>query len=152
MVTPGDIVLAISNSGESDEIAAIATATSTDASASKGGDLGFISADTGLDEAFLRAVAETEPGQLTPLIKGADGAWRFGRVEEIRPGTMDATFEQGIRDVAGWDAYRDQVRKEALAQQLEDKVVADAVDGDKEQANVQAIVLQGDTVIAPSED
>lgn len=134
------------------DLADTAKQTSTDDSAANGGDLGFVSEISGLDDTFMRAIEATEPGQLTPLVQGADGAWRFGRVEEVRPGTLDASFEQAMRDGAGWDAYRDQVRKEALAAALQDKIVADAVEGDAEQARVQEIVLKGDTVAAPQED
>ena len=132
--------------------AEVAKLYSTDATASKGGDYGFITADSTIDPAFVGTVFALGQGETTPVIKGADGAWRIGKVESIRAGTMDSGLEQQIRDNVGWDLYRGQVRKEALAQKLDGKVVADATEGDVTQAHVAEILLQADTTAAPSED
>lgn len=135
-----------------DAFADVAKLFSTDDSKDDGGKIGFITADSTLDPAFVATVFATEKGGITPVIEGDDGTWRIGLVNEIRAGNMDGGFEQAMRDTVGWDLFRSQVRKEVLAQKLEDKVVADATAGDVDQANVAEILLEADTVTAPSED
>lgn len=130
----------------------VAREFSTDDSADRGGEYGFVTSDSTLDAAFIGTMFALEEGQTSPVIKGADGVWRIGRVDTIRPGGMDPGLEQVMRDEVGWDLYRSNVRKEALAQKLEDQVVADATAGDVPQAHVAEIFLEGDTVAAPSED
>ncbi len=134
------------------DLGEVARLYSTDASADAGGDIGFVTESTDLDPVFLDLLFAQEPGVLTPLVRGADGAWRFGRVETVRPGSSDASLEASIRETVGWDAYKDQVRKEALAAKLEEKITAEATAGDVEQADLRAIVLLGDTAGAPEED
>lgn len=134
------------------DFAEVARLYSTDSTAEKGGDHGFITADSTIDPAFVGTIFALAEGETTPVIKGADGAWRIGRVEAIQAGTMGTSFEQDVRDAIGWDLYRGQVRKEVLASRLEDKVVADATTGDLPQVHLAQIVLEGDTVAAPAED
>jgi parvulin-like peptidyl-prolyl isomerase len=135
-----------------DAFADVAKLFSTDDSKDDGGQIGFITSDATLDPAFVATVFATEKGGVTPVVKGEDGTWRIGLVNEIRAGNMDGGFEQAMRDTVGWDLFRSQVRKEVLAQKLEDKVVADATAGDIDQAHVAEILLEADTIAAPSED
>jgi parvulin-like peptidyl-prolyl isomerase len=130
----------------------VAKQYSTDASKDSGGEYGFVGKDSTLDPAFIGTVFATEQGQTTPVIKGADGVWRIGRVDEIRAGAMDGAYEQTMRDTVGYDLWRNQVRKETLAKALEAKVVADATGGDQAQAHVAEIVVLGDTSADPTKD
>lgn len=130
----------------------VAATYSTDPSSETGGDFGFVTADSTLDPAFIGTIFALGEGETTPVIQGADGVWRIGRVDGIRPGTMGSRLEQVMRDEVGWDLYRSEVRKEALAQKLEDQVVTDATAGDVEQADLAEIVLEGDTSVPPDED
>lgn len=132
--------------------AEVAKLYSTDESSDDGGKLGFITADSTIDPAFVATLFATDKGGITPVIKGDDGTWRIGMVNEIRAGNMDGGFEQAMRDTVGWDLFRSHVRKEVLAQKLEDKVLADATGGEVDQAHVAEILLEADTVAAPSED
>ncbi len=137
---------------EGTDFAEVAKLYSTDASGDTGGDFGFITEESTIDAAFVGTMFALEQGQASPVIKGDDGVWRIGRVDTIRPGSMDSGLEQAMRDEVGWDLYRSQVRQEALAAKLEESVVADATDGDVAQAHLAEIVLEADTVAAPSED
>jgi len=134
------------------DFAEVARLYSTDDTGDTGGDFGFITERSTIDTGFVGTMFALEQGQTGPVIKGDDGVWRIGRVDTIRPGTMDSGLEQVMRDEVGWDLYRSQVRMETLAAQLEDSVVADATDGDKPQVHLAEILLEGDTVAAPSED
>lgn len=134
------------------DFAEVAKLYSTDASADTGGDHGFITADSSIDPAFVGTIFALAQGETTPVIKGADGVWRIGRVDAIRAGSMGTGFEQNVRDAIGWDLYRGQVRTEVLAAALEDTVVADATTGDVPQVHLAEIVLEADTVAAPAED
>jgi parvulin-like peptidyl-prolyl isomerase len=134
------------------EFAEVAKLFSTDESSDDGGRIGFLAADSTLDPAFVATLFATDKGGVTPVIKGDDGTWRIGMVNEIRAGNMDGGFEQAMRDTVGWDLFRSHVRKEVLAQKLEDKVLAEATGGDVDQAHVAEILLEADTIAAPSED
>ncbi|MFN8623735.1 MAG: peptidylprolyl isomerase [Chloroflexota bacterium] len=130
----------------------VAKQYSTDASKDKGGDYGFVSKDSTIDPAFIGTVFALQQGETSPVVKGADGVWRIGRVDEIRAGQMDGGYEQAMRDTVGWDLWRGQVRKETVAKALEAKIVADATGGDQDQAHVAEIVVLGDTTADPASD
>ncbi len=130
-------------------LADLAAQWSTDASREKAGDLGFITETSEIDPLFREVVFALEPGELSPIVEGEDGVYRFGRVETIRPGSSDASLEDAIRTGVGWDAYREQVRLEVAADRLRASRVPT---GEVEQANLEEIVLYGPTTGAPEED
>jgi parvulin-like peptidyl-prolyl isomerase len=130
----------------------VAREYSSDDSAADGGAYGYVTRDSSLDPAFIGTIFELEQGGVTPVIKGSDGVWRIGMVTEIRPGTVDAGLERRIRDTVGWDRFRNEVRKEALATKLEETVVEQQTTGDQEQVDLAEIFLEGDTELAPDED
>jgi parvulin-like peptidyl-prolyl isomerase len=117
----------------------------------KDGDFGLVTRDSALDPAFREAVFALEKDGITPLMQGADGAYRIGQVTEIAPGTPDPAFESEIRKALSWDTYRRLVRQEALAHALEASVVAEAT-ADQEQVRLAEIVLEGDTEADPADD
>lgn len=122
----------------------VAKEYSTDASADSGGDVGVVTRDSTLDPAFLEAVFSTPEGGLTPLIAGADGSYRIGKVNQVLVGTVDPGFEKAVRAEVSWDAYRANARAEALARALQDKIVGDASGGEVEQRHLAQVFLAGD--------
>lgn len=130
-------------------LAELAAQWSTDASREKAGDLGFLTESSEIDPLFRDVIFALEPGELSPVVEGEDGVYRFGRVETIRPGSSDPSLEDAIRTGVGWDAYREQVRLEVAAEQLRTSRIPS---GDVEQANLEEIVLYGPTTGAPEED
>jgi parvulin-like peptidyl-prolyl isomerase len=103
----------------------VARQYSTDASKDKGGDLGFIEATDTTDPTWDDALFRLDAGGTTPVIKGDDGVYRIGQVTEIKPGTADPNFTNGAIDKVGDGFYRDQLRLEALADKLKQKITGD---------------------------
>jgi parvulin-like peptidyl-prolyl isomerase len=73
--------------------ATVAKSTSTDtATAPSGGDVGYIDKSSSLDPAFVEALMAAKPNTPTAVIEGADGSFRIGRVTDVIPPSVDATF------------------------------------------------------------
>jgi parvulin-like peptidyl-prolyl isomerase len=105
----------------------VAKAVSTATSAPVGGDLGWLVEDTTILETdFATALFALESGAMTDVVEGDDGTFRFGRVTEIAPSTVDSTFEAQVTTAGiALPAYREAVRVDLVRKALEDKVVAD---------------------------
>lgn len=120
----------------------VARTVSTDASAAKGGDLGWIQKEGGLDQAFIDAVFALAPNGVTDVVEGADGTFRIGKVTEIAPAEVDTTFQQQIQNEGiGLDAYRKVVRADVIRRKLEDKLVAQVVDAPSVMRRVSEIYI-----------
>ncbi|MFL5680044.1 MAG: peptidylprolyl isomerase [Chloroflexota bacterium] len=106
----------------------VSKAVSTDASAPTGGDLSWITSDTSLDEPFRTALFKLDKDGRTPVVEGADGTYRIGRVTEIVPASVDDSYRQQIQDDGiSLAAYSDVVRTDLIRSGLEDKVKAEAL-------------------------
>jgi parvulin-like peptidyl-prolyl isomerase len=129
----------------------VAKSVSTDASASTGGDLGWINKDATEDPAWLDAVFAAEVDKPTAVIEGDGGDYLIGKVSEIAPATVDSAWLDKLRD-AGLkeDVYRKAVSAEVLRQELEDKAIADAEAADN-QRHIEEIAIQAPSV-EPGED
>ncbi len=120
----------------------VARTVSTDASAAKGGDLGWIQKEGGLDQAFVDAVFALAPNGVTDVVEGADGTFRIGKVTEIAPAEVDTTFQQQIQNEGiGLDAYRKVVRADVIRQKLEDALLAQVVDAPSVMRRVSEIYI-----------
>jgi parvulin-like peptidyl-prolyl isomerase len=119
----------------------VAQQYSTDPSKSLGGDYGFISASDTVDPAWVQALFALPLNGTTPVIKGADGIYRIGTVREIAAPTVDPQFNKDVVQKIGVQAYRDNMRMEALAAKLESTVVADATGGNVDQERLAEIYI-----------
>jgi len=119
----------------------VAKQYSTDASKDKGGDYGFITATNTTDPAWVSALFKLPVNGTTPLLKGSDGTYRIGRVSEITPGTVDAAYQSDVVGTVGDAYYREDMTRQALADKLKAKVIADATSGDVDQARLAEIVV-----------
>jgi parvulin-like peptidyl-prolyl isomerase len=105
----------------------IAKSTSTDSSATAGGDLGFIDSSASEDKPWQDAVFKLDVNALTPVIEGEDGTYRIGKVTEIVPPQVDGAWDQKLADAKiSADSFRAAIQSEVLRTALGDKVVADA--------------------------
>jgi parvulin-like peptidyl-prolyl isomerase len=106
----------------------VAKAVSTDVTKATGGDLRWIDQTSTDDKAFVDALFAAEQGKPTAVTEGADGIYRIGRVTEIDPKSVDSAWLAKMKD-AGLkvDVYRSLVQAEVIRQELEDKVVAEAI-------------------------
>jgi len=120
----------------------VARTMSTDASAAKGGDLGWIQKQGRLDQAFVDAVFALGPNQVTGVVEGADGVLRIGKVTEIAPAEVDPTYQQQIQNEGiGLDTYRKVVRADLIRQKLEDKLLAQLLNAPSVMRRVSEIYI-----------
>ena len=123
----------------------VATAVSTDSSAAIGGDLGWISDEFALDEAFVQALFALESGGRADVIEGEDGPFRVGRVTEIIPERADPAYRQLITDRGvSIEAYSEAVRQDLIAERLREKIEAQAL-AEGPQRRVADIFLENQT-------
>jgi parvulin-like peptidyl-prolyl isomerase len=123
----------------------VAKAVSTDSSAAIGGDLGWISDEFSLDEAFVEALFALEGGAHTDLIEGEDGTFRIGRVTEVMPERPDPAYRQMIIDRGvPIEAYSEAVRQDLIAERLREKIEAQAL-AEGPQRRVAEIFLENQT-------
>jgi parvulin-like peptidyl-prolyl isomerase len=105
----------------------VARQYNTDASKDTGGDFGLVTASDTTDATWVDALFRLPVNGTTALIKGDDGIYRIGRVTEIVAGAEDTSYKPGAIEAVGDGSYREQVRREALAAKLSQKVTADAL-------------------------
>jgi parvulin-like peptidyl-prolyl isomerase len=104
----------------------VARTVSDSGIAPQSGDLGWLSKDSGYDEAFMTAVFAIEANATTNVVEGADNVYRIGRFTESAPEEVDPNLQTAIEgaDIKLVD-YRAAVRGDVVRKQLSDKVVAD---------------------------
>jgi parvulin-like peptidyl-prolyl isomerase len=123
-------------SGESWED--VARTASDSGIAAQAGDIGWLSSDSGYDEAFMEAVFAAELNTPTAVIEGDDEVYRIGRATEMAPEEVDRTFDSAIADHGIQpDDYRAAARADLIRTKLSEKVVADM-----SQPGVQRHVLE----------
>jgi parvulin-like peptidyl-prolyl isomerase len=104
----------------------VAQTASDSGLAPQAGDLGWLSKESGYDEAFMEAVFTTDLNEPTAIVEGEDGVFRIGRTTELAAEEVDAAF-QGLVDEAGiaLGEYRAAAQGDVLRRKLSEKVVAD---------------------------
>lgn len=104
----------------------VAKTVSDSALAPQAGDLGFLSKDSGYDEAFMEAIFAATIDTPTAVIEGKDGTYRIGRYTELDPEFVDPDFQLAIDEAQITLAdYRVAVRGDVLRTKLSEKIVAD---------------------------
>jgi hypothetical protein len=110
---------------------------------SGGGDLGLTTKDAlSIDPDLADAIFNlSKPGDITPVLKGSDGSYRFATVTTIAPAWVDNDWQSSIVASANGDAYRSSVRNAAIKKAVRAQVEAKYVTGKTEQSNVREIVV-----------
>ena len=104
----------------------VAKTASDSASAAQSGDLGWLSKDSGYDEAFMDAIFAAAINEPTGIVEGKDGTYRIGRYTELDPEFVDPDFQLAMGEAGITLAdYRVAVRGDVLRTKLSEKVVAD---------------------------
>ena len=104
----------------------VAKTFSDAANAPQAGDVGWLSKDSGYDEAFMTAVFAADLNKPTDVIVGDDGVYRVGRYTEVTASSVDGTFQQQIVDAGITMAdYRVAAKGDVLRRKLSDEVVAE---------------------------
>ncbi|MDQ2965562.1 MAG: peptidylprolyl isomerase [Chloroflexota bacterium] len=123
----------------------VAKGASTASTAPIGGDLGWISKDSNLDQKFLDAVFTLEQDAPTAVIEGDDGIFRIGRVTEIFHEETDEVYRDHLA-TRGIDMakYREAIRSDLTIDALQKKI-KDAALGPTVQRKVAEIYIQAPT-------
>ncbi len=104
----------------------VARTVSDSANAPQAGDLGWMSVESGYDEAFMEAVFAVAVNVPTAVIEGEDGTFRIGRATELAAEEVDQTFQTQVTDAGiKLEDYRAAVRTDVVRTKLSEKVVAD---------------------------
>jgi peptidyl-prolyl cis-trans isomerase C len=128
----------------------VATAVTTAPYGGENGDLGFLGQGVDYDQVYLDAIFAAPLDTVTPVLEGADGVYRIGRVTATGEGEVDTTFEARIVEAGiEREAYRLAVRSDVVRDRLQERVVAD-LSKPAPQRHVQQIFLQDAGVPSPS--
>jgi parvulin-like peptidyl-prolyl isomerase len=129
-----------------DDWVEVAKAASTAASAAQGGEIGWVTDRSNLDEAFRAALFEAELDTPTEVIEGEDGTFRIGRTTEIVAASTDPAFEQKLTDAGITTAdYRVVVESDLRREQLAEAVARSVIDAETPQRRVSRIVVNEPT-------
>ena len=112
------------NAGESWED--VARTVSDAGIAPLAGDLGWLQAESGYDEALMAAVFDAELNTPTDVIEGEDGVFRIGRATEMVAAEVDTAFEARLEsDNITIEDYRAVARGDLVREKLSEAVVAE---------------------------
>jgi parvulin-like peptidyl-prolyl isomerase len=117
----------------------VAKATSTAPSAPIGGDLGWLTKESTLDQKYLDAIFALEANGRTAVIEGEDGIFRIGRVTEIFAEAPDEVYRDELAKL-DQAKYREVVRVDLAFDALEKKIT-DAALGPTLQRKVSQIYI-----------
>ena len=135
------------------DFADVAKQFSTDASASTGGDAGWIRVATANQDANLVAAAFKLPSNgLTDVVTGTDGSFQVGQVTGIAPATTDPNFIQRMKDAGvSLDAYRLATKAILIDKALSAAVTSDATTQPSVQREVSQIKIDTSSYTGPGE-
>ncbi len=122
--------------------ATVAKQYSTDPSATKGGDYGYITSTNTVDQAWVNDLFKLPLNGMTGVVKGADGVYRIGKVTDIVAPKTDPNFQKNI-EAAGvnYAAYRQAVYYNLVSQKLQDAITKKATTGNIEQVHAWEIKI-----------
>lgn len=134
------------------DFATVAKQFSTDATASSGGDIGWIRKESASqDPALVSAIfALPASGGLTGLITGTDGSYLIAKVLATAPATADPNYLQRIKDAGvSMDAYRAHTKASLTDQALAAKIAKDATTVASVQREVSEIKIDTSSYTGP---
>lgn len=125
-----------------DDVAKEASSNSSNAGGSVG-DLGLTTRDNiGVEPDLADATfALKNLNEITPIIKGSDGVWRFATVTKIVPAFTDADWQTSIASASSGDLYRAMARAEATKKAVQDSIEAKYITGPTVQRHVLEIAV-----------
>jgi len=109
-----------------------------------GGDLGTATANKIIDLEFQRQLFELPLNGTTGIVRGADDAYRIGRVTEILPAGEQAGLRDQLFSRLPEASVRELLTYEAGARALHDKITNDALAQTPEQARIAVIYIDGE--------
>ncbi len=148
-----DAALAALNAGT--PFATVAKEYSTDASATSGGDYGYITATDPVDPAWVAALFKLPLNGMTGVILGSDGTYRIGKVTDIVPAKTDPNYAQKLQQAGvNLNAYRTAIQYNLIAQKLQTAITKQATTGNIDQVHAWEIEVatsdsQGNPITGP---
>ena len=109
-----------------------------------GGDLGLATATRVSDLEFQKELFDLPLNGTTGIVKGADNAYRIGRVTEIDPAGEQVGLRDQLFSRLPEASVRQLLRYESGAGQLHDKITNDALAATPEQVRIAVIYIEGD--------
>lgn len=120
----------------------VAKAVSSGSTAAQGGDLGWRTVETSLDEALRTALFAAAVDDPTGVIEGTDGTFRIGRVSEIAAETVDPAYQQKLADAGiALADYRTVMAADIRRQKLNESITAGVVDSATPQRRVSQVYV-----------
>ncbi|HEY8238677.1 MAG TPA: peptidylprolyl isomerase [Candidatus Limnocylindrales bacterium] len=130
----------------------VARTASDSGLAPQAGNLGWLSKDSGYDEAFMAAVFAAPVNTPTEIVEGEDGAYRIGRYTESTPEELDPTFQSRIeKDGILLADYRTAARNDVIRKKLSDKIVADLSKPSKQRHVLEIYLPEPNTSSTPGD-
>ena len=125
-----------------DDVATEANSGSSNAGGSVG-DLGLTTKDDlGVEPDLSDAIfALKNPNDITAIIKGSDGVFRFATVTEIVPAFTDANWQTSVAAAANGDDYKAFARAEATQKAVQASIEAKYITGPTAQRHVVEIAV-----------
>ncbi|MEA2676670.1 MAG: peptidyl-prolyl cis-trans isomerase [Chloroflexota bacterium] len=114
-----------------------------------GGDLGTATANKIIDLEFQRELFELPLDGTTGIVRGADDAYRIGRVTEILPAGEQTGLRDQLFSRLPEAAVRNLLTYEVAAGALHDKITNDALAATPEQARIAVIYIDGEVSTDP---
>ncbi len=122
--------------------ATVAKQYSTDPSATKGGDYGYITSTNTVDQTWVNDLFKLPLNGMTGVVKGADGVYRIGKVTDIVAPKTDPNFQKNIESAGvNYAAYRQAVYYNLLSQKLQDAITKKMTTGNIEQVHAWEIKI-----------
>ena len=117
--------------------------TQGDSTNSGGGDKGLVTKDNlTVDPDLADAIFNlSKAGDITEIMKGSDGAYRFATVTNIVAAWTDNNWQTALAATSSGDAYRFQARDAAIKKAIQTAVEAKYVSGPTLQSNVREIAI-----------
>src|SRR5687767_6523962 len=109
-----------------------------------GGDLGVATANRIIDLEFQRQLFELPLNGVTGIVRGADDAYRIGRVTEILPAGEQAGLRDQLFSRLPEANVRALLNYEVAARALVEKITNDALAETPEQARIAVIYIDGE--------
>jgi parvulin-like peptidyl-prolyl isomerase len=108
-----------------------------------GGDKGLVTKDNlTVDPDLADAIFNlSKTGDITDILKGSDGAYRFATITNIVASWTDNDWQSVVTSTANGDAFRFQARNEAIKKAVQTSIEAKYVTGSTQQSYVNEIAV-----------
>jgi parvulin-like peptidyl-prolyl isomerase len=134
---------ALSDLNAGKDFSEVAKTYGTDAKSQAGGDLGVIPQIAVSDDTLGQALFKLPLNGTSGVVRGADGTYYVGRVTEIDPGQEDSNLKSKLLANTSEASVRQLLGYQVAAEDLQTKIVNDALAQTPEQVKLATIYIDG---------